>query len=126
MIKQLIEPLAPILTKIVNLSLRDGTAPRTRKSATVTPLIKKVYHDQYIMKNYNIKFVFYLKNTRKCCIKPALSPFSQRQPMEPMQSANRKHHSTETTFLRYKMIFLWPLSENWIGSVFTSQIEHKR
>ena len=41
MIKQLIEPLAPILTKIVNLSLRVGIVPRTLKSATVTPLIKK-------------------------------------------------------------------------------------
>ena len=50
MIKQLIKPLAPILTKIVNLSLRDGIVPRTLKSATVTPLIKKVSLDQNIMK----------------------------------------------------------------------------
>ena len=52
MIKQLIEPLAHILTKIVNLSLRDGIVPRTLKSVTVTPLIKKVSLDQNIMKNY--------------------------------------------------------------------------
>ena len=39
-IKQLIEPLSPYLTKIVNLSLRDGVVPRTLKSATVTALIK--------------------------------------------------------------------------------------
>ena len=44
--KQLIEPLASILTKIVNLSLRDGIVPRTLKSATATPLIKKVALDQ--------------------------------------------------------------------------------
>ena len=48
MIKQLIEPLAPILTKIVNLSQRDGIVPRTLKLATVTPLINKrtevLYH----------------------------------------------------------------------------------
>ena len=45
MIKQLIEPLAPIFTKIVNLSLRNGIVPRTLKSASVTSLIKKVYLD---------------------------------------------------------------------------------
>ena len=43
MIEQLIAPLVSILTKIVNLSLRDGIAPRTLKSATVTPLILKKY-----------------------------------------------------------------------------------
>ena len=61
MIKHLIEPLAPILTKIVNLSLRVGIVPRTLKSTTVTPLIKKVSLDQNIMKNYrpisNLSFI---------------------------------------------------------------------
>ena len=36
MIKHLTEPLAHILTKIVNLLLRDNIAPRKLKSATVT------------------------------------------------------------------------------------------
>ena len=61
MIKQLIERLVHILTKIVNLSLRDGVVPRTMKSATVTPLIGNVALDWNIMKNYR-------KSWRKLCL----------------------------------------------------------
>ena len=96
MIKQLIEPLAPVLTKIVNLSLRDGIVPRTLKSATVTPL------DQNIMKNYrpisNLSFISKILEkvlSNQLCHHLA----SNYNLMEPMQSAYRKHHSTETTLL---------------------------
>ena len=61
MIKQLIERLVHILTKIVNLSLRYGVVPRTMKLATVTPLIENVSLDWNIMKNYR-------KSWRKLCL----------------------------------------------------------
>ena len=99
--KQLIEPLAPILTKIVNLSLRDGIVPRTLKSATVTPLIYKVSLDQNIMKNYRpISNLSFISKILETVVSSQLCHHSaSNNLMEPMQSPYKKHHSTETTLL---------------------------
>ena len=101
MIKQLIGPLPPILTKIVNLSLRDGIVPRTLKSATVTSMNKKVSPDQNIMTNYrpisNLSFIS--KILEKVSSSQLCHHLASNNLMEPMQSAYRKHHSTETTLL---------------------------
>ena len=43
MIKQLLDPLLPTITSIVNASLSSGVVPDSFKSAVVTPLLKKTW-----------------------------------------------------------------------------------
>ena len=61
LLKELSDILAPIITKIVNLSLPTGNMPLEIKKALVMPLLKKLILDKEIKKNYrpisNLAFV---------------------------------------------------------------------
>jgi len=60
LLKECIIPLAPLLTAIINNSLSEGEVPSELKHAIVRPLLKKQGLDKELLKNYRIKFVFYL------------------------------------------------------------------
>ena len=67
--------------------------PRTLTSATLNPLIEKVSLDRNIMKNYRpISSVSFISQI-------LAKVLSINDLMEHMQSAYKKHHSTETTLL---------------------------
>ena len=99
LLKTLIEPLAPVLTKIVNLSLQGGVVPDTLKSAIATPLIKKQSLDPDVLKNYRpVSNLSYISKVIEKELSKQLNEYlTINDLMEPRQSAYRKHHSTETT-----------------------------
>ena len=101
-LKELSDILAPIITKIVNLSLLTGKMPLEMKKALVIPLLKKLILDKDIFKNYrpvsNLAFV------SKIIEKAGLQQFSDHMDDNnlhaPTQSAYRHLHSTETALLK--------------------------
>ena len=52
LIKQNLDCLLPIISRIVNSSLVSGVFPETLKHSIITPIIKKVTMDPNILKSY--------------------------------------------------------------------------
>ena len=94
--------LAPVITEIVNASLSSGIFPNDLKSAIVQPLIKKPSLDREIFKNFrpvsNLSFLS--KVIEKVVASRLLDHMTENNLMDPMQSAYRKGHSSETALLR--------------------------
>ena len=53
--------LVPLITDIVNMSLRESMIPKSLKTALIRPLLKKIGFDSDILKNYrpvsNLTFI---------------------------------------------------------------------
>ena len=100
-LKQFQSSLLPLITKIVNASLREARFPQEMKHAIVTPLIKKSSLDPEILKNYrpvsNLSFLS--KIIEKAASKQLCEHISRNDLSEKMQSAYKKQHSTETALL---------------------------
>ena len=102
LLKDCLDELLPIITAIINASLKSAKVPQTFKKAVVTPLLKKPSDDQDLLSNYrpvsNLSFI------SKILEKVVASRLSQHKTAhglyEPFQSAYRSGHSTETAVLR--------------------------
>ena len=94
----LIEPI----TTIINLSLESGTFPLSFKEAHVTPLLKKSNLPVNNLKKYrpvsNLSFIS--KIIEKFVSNRLQAHINSNKLNNPMQSAYRKFHSTETALLR--------------------------
>ena len=98
----LIPVLAPHITDIVNASLSSGKFPSNLKSAIVCPLIKKPSLDRDVLKNYrpvsNLSFIS--KVIEKVVAARLLEHMTNNCLLDPLQSAYRQGHSTETALLK--------------------------
>ena len=94
--------LAPAITEIVNSVLANGIFPGELKSAIVQPLLKKPSLDNDILKNFRpVSNLSFLSKVIEKVIASRLSDhLTKHNLMDPMQSAYRKGHSTETALLR--------------------------
>jgi hypothetical protein len=90
------------MTAMVNKSLHDGYLPKSQKMAVVTPLLKKSSLDPHDLKNYrpvsNLSFVS--KLVERAAVKQLTDYLETNGLMPPLQSAYRRHHSTETALLK--------------------------
>ncbi|XP_072046572.1 uncharacterized protein [Amphiura filiformis] len=104
LIKQHPDMFVPIITKITNDSLMTGAFPACLKQAIVTPLIKKQSLNPETLKNYrpvsNIPYVS--KVIEKHVIKQISAYMESNELCDPLQSAYRPLHSTETALLKVK------------------------
>jgi len=102
LLKKCINELLPVITNIVNYSLRDGHFPHALKCAHITPLIKKPNADREILKNYrpvaNLKFL--AKTVERASASQIQDYLFHNDLYGKMQSAYRTAHSTETALLR--------------------------
>ena len=102
LLNDVLSVLSPIITQIVNASLQSGIFPSELKSAIVRPLLKKQSLDCEILKNYrpvsNLSFLS--KVIEKVVASRLVDHMTENNLMDPMQSAYRKGHSTETALLR--------------------------
>ena len=100
-LKSCANELAPIICRIINLSLTNGTFPEKYKTALVTPLLKKESLDR-IPKNYrpvsNLGFVS--KLIEQAVIEQVSVHLQVHDLLEDHQSAYRACHSTETALLK--------------------------
>ena len=91
----------PVLTNIINKTLKEGM-PTAMRVASVTPILKKPHLDAEVLKNYrpisNLSFVS--KLTKKIVAERLISHLQNKNLQEPLQSAYRKHCSTETALLK--------------------------
>lgn len=112
LLKQCLPSLLPVITAIINSSLATGNVPSDFKLAKVTPLIKKPSLDPSLLSNYrpvsNLPFIS--KVLEKVVSIRLTGYLTENGLQEPMQSAYRKQHSTETALMRVQHDILGALS----------------
>ena len=102
LLKTVLDPLLPSITKMINASITESKFPTEWKTAIVTPLLKKPTADSEDMPNYrpvsNLSFIS--KITEKLVLNQIDSHLETQSLLEPNQSAYRKFHSTETALVK--------------------------
>lgn len=103
-IKKHIDTILPLITAIVNASLRSGQVPQSMKEAVVRPRLKKPDLDVNDPKNYrpisNLSFIS--KLVEKTVTRRIVEHMTENELHEDFQSAYKTAHSTETALLRVK------------------------
>lgn len=109
-IKENIDEFLPILTKIINISLENGTFAEEWKLAILRPLLKKVGLD-LIHSNYRpvSNLAFLSKLVEKAMITRLEEHFDANNLNSIYQSAYRANHSCETSVLKLVNDLLWKL-----------------
>ncbi len=102
LLKENLDSLLPILTQVVNTSLSSGTVPKAMKQAVISPLLKKGNLNPEDLKHFrpvsNLSFVSKLMER---VVASRLEQHMHHQKLyEPLQSAYRKGHSTETALIK--------------------------
>ncbi|KAK7111255.1 hypothetical protein V1264_010921 [Littorina saxatilis] len=97
-----LDVVLPTITKIVNDSLASGSFPDVHKTALVTPLLKKSTLDHNELKNFrpvsNLSFVS--KIIEKVVLSQLSAHLTSNNLFNPLQSAYRSGHSTETALVK--------------------------
>ena len=117
LLKENIEVVVKPITSIINVSLSTGIFPSKLREAVVSPLLKKPSLDKEVLKNYrpvsNISYVSKIMEKVVCNqIKDHLKTHGLQEPLEPLQSAYRELHSTETALLRVRTDILKAMDDN--------------
>ena len=113
-LKQHLSPLVPVITRVINLSLEEGTMPVPFKEAVLTPILKKSSLDKEVLKNYRpISNLAYISKLIEKVVDHQITDHIQKYNLEEaMQSAYRQHHSTETAWVRLHNDILRALDDN--------------
>ena len=95
MLKDCLDELLPLITDIVNTSMKAGSVPKDFKSARIIPLLKKSGLDPNLLKNYrpvsNLPFIS--KVLEKVVDKRLERHLTDNKLHEGFQSAYRKFQS---------------------------------
>ena len=102
LLKECIDLLIPVLTKIVNMSLTTCTFPMSCKFATLVPLLKKSSLDKEILKNFRpVSNLAYVGKLIEKVAGDQLNDHRAEHDLNPLnQSAYRKYHSIETALVK--------------------------
>ena len=102
LLRDWIDVLLPYRTAMVNASLWEGSLPESQKRAVVTPLVKKPSLYAQEMRNYrpvsNLSLVSQL--VERIVVTQLMDYLTLKNLLPPLQSAYRRHHSTETAMLK--------------------------
>ena len=96
--KDCLHDLLPIITNMINLSLKDGFFPDKWKEAMVRPKLKKPNSD-LIFKNFR---PLLSKLAEKTVVHQTVDHMNYHELFPEFQSAYRLNHSTETALLRVR------------------------
>ena len=114
LLKSSIDVLAPIVTKIVNLSLQHAYMPAELKQAIILPLLKKVCLDKEIFKNYRpiSNLAFISKVIERVVAARIKDHMDNNMLHEILQSAYKSLHSIETALVKVQDDVLYALDHN--------------
>ena len=100
LLKECLDECLPLLLNIVNTSLEKGYMPRALKRAIITPVPKKANIEEYT--NFRpISNLPYLSKLVERVVVDQLTQYCDHYSLnEPLQSAYRSGHSTETALLK--------------------------
>ena len=101
LVKSCVDELSPVIMKIVNRSISSGVMPRVFKSAIVTPILKKSGLEREL-KNYRpVSNLAYISKLIEKTVTSQINQHCEKHNLdEPLQSAYRKYHSTESALLK--------------------------
>ena len=117
-LKKMLPEVIPLITKIVNVSLTEGTFCRDWKIAVVRPLLKRLGLE-LILPNYRLvsNLTFVSKVIERCMLLQ-LSDHCESYDLQPdYQSAYREHYSCETSVLKVSNDILWGMERQEITSL---------
>ena len=91
----------PHLTQLINTSLVTGKVPRFYKQARISPLLKKATDDPIALSSYRpVSNLSYTSKILESIVAEQLTTYiHDHRLFNPVQSAYRRHHSTETALL---------------------------
>ena len=119
LLKLCVQELAPIIAAIVNKSLETSCMPAELKRAHVRPRLKKPCLDPDVLNNYrpvsNLPFIS--KIIEKVVDARLENHLRENDLHEPLQSAYRKHHSTETALIKIQSDILQALDNGRIAAL---------
>ena len=101
-LKNCLDILITPITDIINISMETSTFPQNFKEAHVRPLLKKTYLPKNELKNYRpvSDLSFISKILEKIVANRLQAHIKNSHLSNPLQSAYRKHHSTESALLK--------------------------
>ena len=119
-----IDVIAPVITRIVNLSLSSGKFPKEFKYAVVKSLLKKPTLDFTDLKNYHpiLNLSFLLKLVERIIANRFLTHLSSHDLLAKFSSAYHKFHSSETALLYVQNDILVALEASHILLLFSCWI----
>ncbi len=102
LVKECMDSLLPIITKIVNLSLSECCMPGQLKEAILTPLLKKIFLDCEVLKNFRpVSNLAYISKLIEKIVAIRIRNHSHTHNLqELMQSSYKQFHSTETAMVK--------------------------
>lgn len=112
LVKDCIDVLLPIITKIINLSLESGVFPGIFKKAIVKPVLKKAGLP-LVPQNYRpVSNLSYVSKLLEKTVFNQITSYLNTNNLQPInQSAYRKCHSVETALLKVKNDILLNMDE---------------
>ena len=124
MIKQLLDPLLPTITLIVNTFLSSGVVPDSFKSAVITSLLKKPGLDPNVLKKNKqtkkntigqLSNLSYLSKVLERVVAKQLTDHTSQNNLHESRQATYKHFlSPETTFLKVHNNIMWTMEKKGI------------
>ena len=115
-LKDIVTPLLPLLTKIINLLLTEGMFAEEWKMAIIHPLLKKPGLD-HICRNYRpvSNLPFLSKVVEKAALKQFIKHCNENSLLPNYQSACRKNYSCETALVKLFDDLLWSMEKQKVN-----------